>query len=320
MQYSVIMNKIGEKIDYLRELLSLYNSVVIIGFKDKFHTHHYIHKQWIDFLDKIHFKHYWLENINESNKLIPKGSIVIYPDACTRSKFAIDFTEDNSYIFHRGELIDKFRLKNIRHLFLYEHRNRFVADASLFEMPLKLNPFVYAFKEQKVLIQPWGSPLLENEFYHPITSRETNKIFFVGTKWWANAKVLEKIDAKLKNMGYEFIIKNGLNTSDEICCYRYSYTSIAPGAGGHSYEAYLQCRIFKSISYGRLTFTDVDAFKEILGDYFISLPNLWDAIDAIREMSVDDECAICQMQQKAIRNYTYLDMWINMIECLNKFN
>lgn len=319
----------NEKKQILLDLVSRYDRIVIIGYKDVWHTHGYIHKQYTDFFQHMGVKYLWIDNVGDYVQLLTDKSLVLFPDKCPLDAAILlrNMHPDSSYIFHDGRQIPDKTLRQIRHIKLFDHRNYYYEYLSQNSQVEKLNEFIYAFPKMKSLLQPWGSPLCEDQFLPPITARNSKEIYFVGSVWGdkdslieGNRKIMTSLALELDEAGFPLSVKNRISTPEEIDFLRKSYIAIAPGSTDHCKSEYLQCRIFKNISYGRFTFTDVTPFKKILKDAFHEIDNFTEALNYIKGTPKTKELELCDIQQAYIKDYTYLDMWINMLSCLKKWN
>jgi hypothetical protein len=313
------------KFEKLRAYSSRFNRVVLWGFKEKHHSHKYIHEGYFHFLNSLGVNTIWLDDDVDSNLLINKNDLVMIPDVHLKST-SHKFRDDVYYVLHHGEHIpelhDQLSDKS-KVIFLYEYRKVFFEQLQKTESGTHLNEFIYFFKSQRVLLQPWGTNLLSSQFYDPIFN-DGKDVFFVGSVWGdnegvinGNRKIIENLGTACSNMGLELSIISNVSAEKNIELIRSSRLSISPGALGHNRYDYLQCRTFKNISYGQLTLTDVNAFSRILGGFYTS--DLNELVAHGLSFSKTTYMELCREQQEKIKNYTYLDMWINIFRSFQDF-
>ena len=316
-----IWNETLEKREYLKGLASRYDKIVICGVRDYFHTAGFVYKGWKDFLDKLEIPCTWIDNLESSSSFISPRSLVYYHDeSYSQQKLKVKFNPEASYIFHRADSLKPDFICQFRHIRLFEYRKVFENNFNKTEKPVKIRNFTFLYPGQKVMLQPWGTHLMPNEFLSPTSNRKTKKCFFIGTIWDQNKAILQIIQKDVETAGYEFVVKSRLSQADEKNITRYSFAALAPGHPGQVEQSYLQCRIFKSISYGRMVFTNVTGFRDILGDSFLPINNFADALNITRVLPESVEREICKQQQQSIYNYSYLDAWINMLEAMEACN
>jgi len=333
-------NLIGEnkqKLTQFYEYVKRYNRIVLWGYRTEFHTHGFIHLGYYEFLKKMNIPVLWLDNTEESNNFIKSNDLIMIPDAHINyhnhdsKSVKHKFRKDVFYIFHRGENIlqdDHSQYEINKSLFLKEHRTPFVFEAEKNDNndnnKQAWGKYIYFFKHSHLLIQPWGTNLLPWEFYPPIFNN-TNEVYFIGSIWGynnnKNGNILKINELKeiIENKGLKFIHKNRLSTIENIDFIRKSRLSFSIGAVGHNEYDYLQCRMFKNISYGQPTITDVKAFKNILEETFIEGESWAEKLDFMLSLPQGDYLLLAKKQQEKIKNYTYLDMWINIFRALNEY-
>lgn len=306
------------KLEKIRAYASKFNRVVLWGFKDKHHSHKYIHEGYFHFLNSIGINTIWLDDDIDSNLIINKNDLIMIPDVHLKSTNH-KLRDDVYYVLHHGEHIPELHdqlLDKRKIIFLYEYRKVFFDKLQKIEPGIFLNEFIYFFSSQRVLLQPWGTNLLSSQFYDPVFNNGKD-VFFVGSVWGdnegvinGNRKIIENLGSACSNKGLNLCILSNITAEKNIEFVRSSRLSISPGALGHNRYEYLQCRTFKNISYGQLTLTDVNAFGRILGGFYTSDFN--ELVEYGLSLSAENYMDLCKEQQEKVQNYTYLDMWINI--------
>lgn len=314
---------IEEKLSIFQSLCGKYERVILWGFRQSSHSHRYIHLGYFEFLSKLGIDCYWVDDLDKSNDLVIPGSLVMLPDIYLPD-LRHRFRSDTSYIIHQGKTINREKIEVENCIFLYEYRDGYLRNLKETEEPEFLAPAVAFFPQQKALLQPWGTDLLGSEFFDAVVPDGKN-VTFVGSAWGdkegkvnGNIKILENIESIIAGYDLHFHRVQNVSTAENIRLVRSSRLAVCPSAIGHAKFGYLQCRVFKNISYGQLSLTDIPRFKDILGESFVA-GDTWDErIDSVLRMSITEYREQVWQQQKKVRNYTYLDMWTNMLSLLDR--
>lgn len=321
----------AERVDRLYNFSRKYGKIVLWGYWKETHTHAFIHLGYYEFFLKMGIPVIWLDNTFASNRHIEAGDLVMIPDNHLshhgKRLLKHKFREDVSYVLHRGQnLLDRMHHQYDpgKCLYLLEHRNPLVAAAEKEAAKESWGECVYFFEKTRQLIQPWGTDLLPWEFYSPVFNRN-EEVYYVGSIWGdkagqrsGNVRKIEEIEGVLSRKGLKLVRKKGISTRQSIEAVRKSRLSFCVGAINHDADDYLQCRMFKNISYGQPTITDVGRFKNILKESFV-LGDDWESrIDKVLTLSEAAYLELGRAQQEKIADYTYLDMWLNIFGALNR--
>ncbi len=175
---------------------------------------------------------------------------------------------------------------------------------------------------KKTLFQPWGSDHLPWEFLSPVYPRG-KQLFVVGTVWGdgirrGNRKQVEELEQIARENGLEFIQKSNLSFEENVALVRESRLSVSLPAVGQGESGYMPCRVFKNISYGQPTIAPFPLFESILGDSFILGESLEEMVQKTLTLDQESYLDLARRQQEAIREYTYLEMWSNMLTALKR--
>ncbi|RFC55956.1 hypothetical protein [Brumimicrobium aurantiacum] len=311
----------------LSKQLKCFNRLVLWGYKSPRHSHYYIHQGYYSFFKQnIDIDIVWLENEEASNDLIEPNDLIMIPDTHLISNYEslkIDKPRlDCFYIYHNSiKLPEHWLDKNIKYIKLYEYRNGYKKDLIQKGVSFKeIRPFVLTSSSDRSILQPWGFPILPSKMLSPVTAK-TNQVNFAGTIWGdkegklnGNYFKIKKLNELLDSKGLEFNVRTKMTEEEEISFLRKSIVSTSIGAIGHDASDYLQCRIFKSITYGVLTLTDTKAFKHILKDSFVNFKSWDEGIDLVTNLNEKEKRKIIKAQQKSIFDYSYLNHWINMLD------
>jgi hypothetical protein len=135
----------------------------------------------------------------------------------------------------------------------------------------KINDWSYWDNKTKTVYQPWGTDLMPNQ----INEEENNffnesekNVIYVGTQH-DNINEIYKFKSECEKNNKNFINMNGLSDEDNKEIIRKTFISADLRGDWHKECGYLPCRVFKNISYGRLTGTNSQNVKKFFGDYVI---------------------------------------------------
>lgn len=314
---------IENKLQRFESLRSEYTRIILWGFRNSNHSHRYIHMGYFEFLSNLGVECYWVDDIDESNNVVTPNSLVMIPDIYL-ADLKHNFRSDVSYIIHQGKTLDQRSLPTEKLIFLYEYRDGHLRNLKATENPEFLAPAVAIFPQQRTLLQPWGTDLLGSDFLDAVAPTG-NDVTFVGSAWGdkegkvnGNIKILEDIKDIISRKGLNFSRAQNVSTEENIRLVRESRLAVCPSALGHAKYGYLQCRVFKNISYGQLSLTDVPRFQDILGESFVSGETWEERIDSVLNLPIAEYRARIEEQQEKVRDYTYLDMWTNMLTLLKR--
>lgn len=322
----------NERVRLFKELSSQFSLIVFVGLSlpEWRHSHYYIYLNSVSFLQKMNLKVLWKEDAEIDFKKLPPRSIVIISDHILLQQYCDErreqyikrmvswFCKDHYYLLHRGDSLIKL-IEDFKYLRLYEYRNSFYTSLSKGSEEVCISEFMYFFPSTRSLLQPWGVNKLQDEFMDPTCCRETNIVHFIGTVWGdqnslkeGNRKILDEIKNELKCYGFELMIHSNISEKRAAELVRHSYVSISPASAGHNRDSYLQCRTFKNIAYGRFTFTNVEGFGKVLNSFYIPISSFADAVNSLQLLNGAQEKECARYQQKLIKDYTYLEMWLNI--------
>jgi len=303
------------------DFFNQFSSIVLWGYKNATHSHRWIHDGYFNFLNsKLSIPVLWLDNKSENNLLIEPNSLVMLPDHHLNIDWDIGVQlkprEDVFFIYHSSLRLSEEWLDDntITFIKLIEHRN-YSLDRLI--DPVKIRPFVYISKKSKSVMQPWGSPLEKKDFFKPIFNNNLI-INYVGNIWGdlnnisGNKLQFEEFNLACSNTGFKLNLYNNKSEQESVSLVRDSRIAANFGAIGHNQGDYLQCRVFKGISWGVLSLTDISAFKEILLDSYIFRNNWTESLDIVKNIKDNDYRDLVYSQQKSIEQYSYLYHWFNI--------
>jgi len=171
-------------------------------------------------------------------------------------------------------------------------------------------------EKTKTLYQPWATDLTPDEIFLDFAMKynpNNTNINFVGTIS-ENYNQIKTFENSLpKNISFN-LIKNK-SDDENFQSIRNSLISIDIRNDWHVECGYLPCRIFKNISYFRLTGTNSPNVKKIFGDYVIFEPNLKELY--IRMIEEEKRVSIEHLKKSISyvkNNHTYINRINNILK------
>ncbi len=166
----------------------------------------------------------------------------------------------------------------------------------------------YLRAERPALFQPWGTDLLPDEFCEPVCPVASDVVWWVGSVWdhlgQGNVAMIGRLKVALVQRGLRFEHRQHASPEENIALTRASRLSPAYAGDWQALNGYLPCRAFKAASYGHLLITNVERFRDLLGDTFIG-GDMDAQLDACLAMSADEYCERVREQQRLIGRYSY---------------
>jgi hypothetical protein len=277
------------------------NKVIIWGYPDQSHTHHYIHYGWHKGFKHLGYDTYWFHDeaypsdfyyynsifITEGyvDKNIPLDATSIYfvhvcisPEKYIgRVKRLIDmrYLVDNIKDCNYNYVLDKSRCKKISDCTYHEKLDNNSGVSSKHD-----NPDVMDYE---CIYTCWATDLLPHEIVEDtIYMEREKKIYWFGSSSPYYCKELKLFEESCNQNGIEFIVNNpwtNPKTFEEVQEYTMKSflapdirssgdpSKIAMGESGtcHKQIGYIACRLLKSISYGHLGVTNSKHTYELLG-------------------------------------------------------
>jgi hypothetical protein len=225
-----------------------------------------------------------------------------------------------AYIYHSSKTLpEQWFDERLTYVRLYEYRTRW---ADRLVNAVQIRPFVAISKEDRAVVQPWGMPLLPSEFLKPI-AKWTSVLNYIGTVWGdddgrsGNKVIAKRFADACSRAGVKLVMHKGVLEERCVELVRKSLCAANFGAAGHDAHDYLQCRVFKGISWGALAVTDTRAFHQILDDAFLFDGDWESTLAGIRRMTRSHRRELVRRQQERIGQYSYLHHWLNIAACLS---
>ncbi len=300
------------------------NKIVIWGLRNKYHTHRHIHKAFYENAQKLGFNVVWVEDEKVNSQVIEAGDLIIsaevvgkmVPEKFKLEEYNLPVRDDIFYCLHNFKTIFKDKLKPENYINLAVYYNM-VLEIKNIE---KWGSATYFDTKTRTLYQPWGTDLLPEEFKQPVFNKNS-LVFWIGSIWnnalnQGNMMEIEELKKVLKENKLKFF--NLRFIPDWLNIFLVRTSRLAPAIAG-KYQVdvnYLPCRMFKNISYGQLGITNVQKFKDILGDSFVEGDSIKELIKNALSLSKEEYLNKVRAQQKIIKNYTYKNSLENIIKTL----
>lgn len=295
-----------------------FKKVVIWGHKLHSHTHSFIHYGFFKAFTHLGYDTYWFDNNdNVSN-----------------------FDFDNCLIITEGQVDQKLPLNNkafyILHNCSHEKYKELFAQGRCIFMQVftndcfkykleKLEDFIYANKDERVICMPWATDLLPAEIelnkLNLTTINKKDFVFFIGTIGdgvHGNKEQIEPFIKACNENNIEFItLTNFKTTMQENKTYvQESYMSPALQGKWQCDNGYIPCRIFKNVSYGQFPITNCKTIDELFKGKAIYNQDTYQLFyDAQNKLKNLNQQELIEMMDFVKNNHTY----INRINTLLKF-
>lgn len=229
-------------------------------------THSYIHSSYNKAFKYLGYETHWVDSRDDLS--------------------SIDFSD--AVFFAEGSCSDDMpRLANCKYIAHHVDNEKLISSGIPFENILNLGNYLpreevhekvedlaYWDKNTRTLYQCWGTDLLPSEIdidgYVPFNpSRKTLNyvaMLYEQGPWWAEefATLLDR------NFGVEFkVFTQHVSHEENIQLIRDSFLCPDFRSDWHLECGYIPCRMWKNISYGRITGTNSPYVKRALGDYVV---------------------------------------------------
>lgn len=287
------------------------NNVVVWGYKNPNHSHHYIHKGFFQNFRELGLKTIWVEDKSNSNKLINDNSLIF--TIGQKSKY-LNYNKFAKYCIHNPDNAF-FDQNNKNHLTLQVITKNILQNA---DKLLRVNQSSYLSIKDNTLYQAWGTPLLKQKFFKPMNHLISKYEFFVGSIWnnefnQGNINIIENYIKILKNYDVKFIHCVKIPDFLQHLYIRYSTFASAVVGNWQKQNNYIPCRIFKAISYGKIGSINMTLPTKDF-NYFLTNNNLANIIDKIHNMNDKEKIELIEYQQESITKETYAIKIINILK------
>ena len=307
-----------EKIKFL-DVIMRNKKIIIWGHKNNGHTHGHIHSSYFKAFKYMGFETYWFDN-NENVSGFNFDNSIFFTEDQVQSNIPLNKT--CKYILHHTNL-DKYIEHGLEYINLANYlkwRDDGIDNAYNIGNPLvKIGECCFWDEKTKTIHQPWATDLTPDEIdLNNAIKYNTDKkdIFYVGTIH-DNVNKINQFAKAAYNVGKQIVNVKTNTDKENFNLIRESYISFDIRGDWHIECGYLPCRVFKNISYGRITGTNSEHVKKIFGDHVIydSNPELLFAkiIEAEKTKSIND---IKMSMEYVKNNHTFVNRINNLIKIL----
>lgn len=238
---------------------------VIWGHKLHQSTHSYIHSSYYRAFRHLGYEVYWIDKTDNID-LDLDDTVFFLEDS---AKEGVPLHKNSKYITHHIDT-KYFTSAGVPYENILKLGN-YLPHLEKFE---KVNDLAHWDESQRCLYQCWGTNLLPDEIdinSHIKFNSNTKTLNYVGMfyeqgPWWAQ----NFSDIVYNNHRVEFKVFTQ-NASDEENKQLIQESFLCPDfrSDWHLQVGYIPCRIFKNISYGRVTGTNSPFVKSAFGDFVV---------------------------------------------------
>ncbi len=290
------------------------------------HSHGFIHANFYKMFKRNDMNVYWVndEPINFSS--FPKNTIIICGDMASNH---LPFDPNYIYIGHNMYNIERFKdfEKKFPERVLtwrFYTRNSFGSNDS--------EGSIAKFdKDSRTLYQPYGTPINISDWVQPLTSQNTRKLrteYWFGSIWnndlnQGNSdqmkefrRILQKNQINFRKLYLKHLGRYSI--SDELEKFLISRNPIAAAihGGNQIKNDYYACRLFKSVSFGRVPVSNRDT-DVIFGSSAICDLDIENLVGKYLDLSQRDETEMTFNNQKVLTQYTYEKSLSRFLRCIN---
>jgi hypothetical protein len=292
--------------------------IIIWGHKNNGHTHGHIHSSYFKAFKYLGYETYWFDDNDNTNGFNFNNCIFLTESQAQNN---IPLNKTSKYILHHTNL-DKYIDNGLEYINLANYLKWCDDGVSAYHKEntvIKINDCCFWDDKTKTIYQPWATDLTPNEIdsnnalkYNP----NENTIYYVGTSH-DNSSQINNFNLSVKKNNKNFIVCRTNTDKDNLELIRKSLISIDIRGDWHVECGYLPCRIFKNISYGRLTGTNSENVKKIFGDHVIYEPNLSLLYDKMIESENKSSIEEIKSSMEFIKsNHTFVNRINNLLKFL----
>lgn len=305
----------------LQYLNGNFETILIVGYKRPMHTHHFIHKsfyraflflglpvKWVESIDVLELSQLKKTLVLSSSQYFPRDDFVIH----SSSKALIHNIEQSHFFsgIFKHEVFSKTAFA------LYD--NDFIS--------LGVNSGFSC--NRRTVVTMWGTDLLYNVVSQSQllpSYRSNDKSFFVGTK---QGPLFSDFNNKCVAQGFKLASRGGFTGSnnfsasrllrklkipffvDDFNSIKYTLKSVFAfdiRERGHLESSYIPCRIFKTLSYGRLCLTNSLACNSLFPEYTFLLNDDTQLADVVELESSRTHAESFDIINYMISNHSYVN-------------
>lgn len=295
------------------------SNVIIYGHKSN-HTHSHIHSSYFKTFSYLGYNTIWVNSCENIN--IQENTLFLTEGQVDRN---IPLRNDCYYILHHCDL-KKYIESNCKYIQLGNYlkfcdigKNHYYENSPL----LRYKDQVYFDIANKLIYQMWGTDLLPHEIDNiepNLYKKNLDQVYYVGSIWSENEQQLRPFIDSCYDNRKGFVNRVNVSDLENLTCINQSYLSVDIRGDWHKECGYFPCRVFKNISYGKLTGTNSqNVFDVMCGE----IPFCEDTGNLF---NVTEECykKISYEKMKGLmtfvkENHTYLNRIDNLLYFFEQF-
>jgi hypothetical protein len=288
------------------------NKVIIWAHKLHTSTHSYVQNGYYRSFKELGWETHWVDT-SDVDSVDISNSLIFVEDSV---KNGLPIRKDCKYITHHfpeGELIEKgIPSENVLRLGNYLPRE---------EIHERISDLTYWDSKTRTLYQPWGTDLLPSEIDtddYVIFNPDSKKLHYIAMLyeqgvWWAQefANIIDR------NHGVEFMVYTQ-NASDEENRNLIRESFLCPDfrSDWHLQCGYIPCRMWKNISYGRITGTNSPLVKRALGDHVVFGGTPQTLYQNLLEAEINRSVNMREAMEHVKENHTFINRVNNLLKFL----
>ena len=291
--------------------------VIIWGHKNN-HTHSYIHSSYYKAFKSLGYDVYWFDDYQNVSGFDFENCIFFTEGQVQNN---IPLNKSSKYIIHHTN-IDKYVNNDLDFLNLANYLNYCDDGISAYHKENnveKVNDTTFWDQKTRTLYQPWGTDLLPNEIDINHAKKGdvgVKDVYYVGLSH-DNTNQINSFSRGVFDNGYNFQVMRTNTDYENFELIRKSALSVDLRGDWHLECGYIPCRVFKNISYGRLTGTNSKDVKKIFGDYVVYEENPYDLFLKLKEEEEKIDISIIKDVMEFIKqNHTFINRVQNILKFL----
>lgn len=292
--------------------------IIIWGHKNNGHTHGHIHSSYYKVFKYLGYDTHWFDDNEDVSNFNFDNCIFLTEDQAQKN---IPLNKTCKYILHHTNL-DKYNANGLTYINLANYLKLCNEGVSAYHKEnkvVKIAELCYWDEVTKTIYQPWATDLTPDEINieSAIKGNVNEKnIYYIGTSH-DNTKQLTEFNSTAIANGKQLIVGKTNTDKENLDLIRQSYLSVDIRGDWHVECGYLPCRVFKNISYGRITGTNSKHVKDVLGEHVVYDENPAELfnklVEAEQNQSVDD----IKNAMKYIKdNHTFVNRINNLLKVI----
>ena len=309
--------------------------VIIWGHKLHTHTHSYIHYGFYKAFEHLGYPVYWFDDNDFPKDFDYSKALFIVANAVDLN---VPLRDDSYYIFHHC-WCKEHRCAEEKYAALIE-KNRAISIKCFWEPYLEEDPdwievdtYIYKSLKYKELVFPWATDLLPYEIEMekgklPLQNL-INRVIFIGTigdgGLGANAEQLNQFMNAAKTSGLKVLLSTPWSSpvSNEEQKEMIQKSLLAPAIQGkwQCDVGYIPCRIFKSISYGKLGITNSKFVAKLFDNEIVFNEDkrqlFFDSLQELKIISLDKQLRLMDFVKSKHTYINRIELILNFLEEIN---